>query len=239
MPGPISNEAEKPSAIDTGLACLVSMARYHNVAADPQQISHYFGTVRSPSAKDSPRTDCLDEKDLVRAARKLGLKASCLTADTGSLEKLALPAMAKSKAGEFFIIAKLADTRVLIHKPGEQKPQVLSVEAFSKYWNGQLILMTRRSLLPGMRGKFDISWFIPAIIKYKKILIQVLVASFFIQLFALITPLFFQVIIDKVLVHQGLTTLDVLCFALLVVSLFDVLLNGLRSYVFSHTTNRA
>ncbi|WP_255374977.1 ABC transporter transmembrane domain-containing protein, partial [Oleiphilus sp. HI0117] len=97
---------------------------------------------------------------------------------------------------------------------------------------------TRRSLLPGMNGKFDISWFIPAIIKYKKILMQVLVASFFIQLFALITPLFFQVIIDKVLVHQGLTTLDVLCFGLIVVSLFDVILNGLRTYVFSHTTNR-
>lgn len=98
--------------------------------------------------------------------------------------------------------------------------------------------MTKRSVLPGMSGKFDISWFIPAILKYKKILLQVIVASFFIQLFALVTPLFFQVIIDKVLVHQGLTTLDVLCFGLLVMSVFDIVLGGLRTYVFSHTTNR-
>jgi subfamily B ATP-binding cassette protein HlyB/CyaB len=65
-----------------------------------------------------------------------------------------------------------------------------------------------------------------------------LLASFFIQIFALITPLFFQVVIDKVLVHRGLTTLDVLAFGFLVVSLFDVILNGLRTYVFSHTTSR-
>lgn len=89
-----------------------------------------------------------------------------------------------------------------------------------------------------MTGKFDISWFIPAIIKHKKLLTEVLVASFFIQLFALITPLFFQVIIDKVLVHRGLTTLDVLAIGLLAISVFDVILNGLRTYLLSHTTNR-
>jgi subfamily B ATP-binding cassette protein HlyB/CyaB len=76
------------------------------------------------------------------------------------------------------------------------------------------------------------------LVKHKRILGQVLVASLFIQLFALITPLFFQVVIDKVLAHQGLSTLDVLCFGLLVISLFDVVLNALRNYVFSHTTSR-
>lgn len=86
--------------------------------------------------------------------------------------------------------------------------------------------------------RFDFSWFIPAVLKYRRFLAEVLLASFFIQLLALITPLFFQVVIDKVLVHRGLTTLDVLAFGLLVVSLFDVVLNGLRTYVFSHTTNR-
>jgi subfamily B ATP-binding cassette protein HlyB/CyaB len=66
----------------------------------------------------------------------------------------------------------------------------------------------------------------------------VLAASFFIQLFALVTPLFFQVVIDKVLVHRGLTTLDVLAIGLLAVSVFEVVLTGLRTYLFSHTTNR-
>ncbi|WP_156490314.1 MULTISPECIES: type I secretion system permease/ATPase [unclassified Oleiphilus] len=232
-----SNEAGKSSSVDTGLACLVSIARYHQVAADPEQIRHYFGT-NEPSSEAKNSASCLNDKDIVRAARHLKLKASLTKADIAKLEKMALPAIGLSKNGEYFILAKVADEKVLVQVPGSEKPQVFTLSEFEDYWNGRIILITRRSLLPGMNGKFDISWFIPAIIKYKKILMQVLVASFFIQLFALITPLFFQVIIDKVLVHQGLTTLDVLCFGLIVVSLFDVILNGLRTYVFSHTTNR-
>ena len=65
-----------------------------------------------------------------------------------------------------------------------------------------------------------------------------LVVSLFLQLFALVSPLFFQVVMDKVLVHHGLTTLDVLVIGLLVVVVFESVLNALRTYVFSHTTSR-
>jgi subfamily B ATP-binding cassette protein HlyB/CyaB len=92
--------------------------------------------------------------------------------------------------------------------------------------------------LPGQGSRFDFSWFLPAIVKYRRLLGEVLLASFFLQLFALVTPLFFQVVIDKVLVHRGMTTLDVLAIGLLAVSLFEVVLGGLRTYLFSHTTNR-
>jgi len=73
--------------------------------------------------------------------------------------------------------------------------------------------------------------------KYRRLLSEVLLASFF-QLFALVTPLFFQVVTDKVLTHRGYTTLDVLVFGLITVSIFETILGGLRTYVFSHTTNR-
>ena len=233
-----ANNDAKPS-IDSGLACLVSIARFHQVAADPEQIRHYCGVDNGyASVEEDVSTTCLNETDIVRAARHLKLKASLLRADISKLPKVALPAVGQTKTGSYFVIAKVSEDKVLVQKPGANNPQVYSLEEFRAIWNEHLILITRRSILPGMSGKFDISWFIPAIVKYKKILVQVLIASFFIQLFALITPLFFQVIIDKVLVHQGMTTLDVLCFGLIVVSLFDVLLNGLRTYVFSHTTNR-
>jgi len=74
--------------------------------------------------------------------------------------------------------------------------------------------------------------------KCRRLLSEVLLASFFLQLFALVTPLFFQVITDKVLTHRGYTTLDVLVFGLITVSIFETILGGLRTYVFSHTTNR-
>lgn len=99
-------------------------------------------------------------------------------------------------------------------------------------------MVTTRERLAGEDRAFDVSWFIPALVKYRSLLGEVLAASFFLQLFALITPLFFQVVIDKVLVHKGLTTLDVMLLGLAVVSIFEVLMGGLRTYVFSHTTNR-
>ncbi len=120
----------------------------------------------------------------------------------------------------------------------EQRPQVLSRDQFEEIWSGDLILITKRAGLLGSDSKFDFKWFIPAILKYRKLFTEVLLASFFIQLLALVTPLFFQVVIDKVLVHKGLTTLDVLAFGLIVVSLFEVLLGGLRTYLFSHTAQR-
>ena len=93
-------------------------------------------------------------------------------------------------------------------------------------------------MLAGKDRKFDITWFIPVIVKYRKLFKEVLLVSLFIQLFALVTPMFFQVVMDKVLVNRGLTTLDVLAFGLLVITVFDIVLNGLRTYVFSHTTSR-
>ena len=85
---------------------------------------------------------------------------------------------------------------------------------------------------------FDISWFLGAIHKYRHLLGEVLLASFFLQLFGLVSPLFFQVVIDKVLVSRTLSTLDVLVIGLIAIAMFDTVLGFLRSYLFAHTTNR-
>ena len=98
--------------------------------------------------------------------------------------------------------------------------------------------MARRASLTDLSRRFDISWFLGAVHKYRRLLTEVLVASFFLQLFALISPLFFQVVIDKVLVHRTMSTLDVLIIGLVAVSIFEGVLGTLRTYVFAHTTNR-
>ncbi|WP_164887390.1 type I secretion system permease/ATPase [Hahella sp. KA22] len=222
------SEKNSTGRLDTGLAALVMLARFHQVAADPAQIQHHFGT----------HENAFTEQALIRASRHLKLKAKAFTSSWEKLAHIALPAIAATQDGRYVVLARAAEDKVLIQDPASQGPQTLSKDEFMALWSGRLILITKRSVLPGMSGKFDISWFIPAILKYKSLLRDVIIASFFIQLFALITPLFFQVIIDKVLVHKGLTTLDVLAFGLIVLSIFDVVLNGLRNYVFSHTTNR-
>ncbi|MFQ5661601.1 MAG: type I secretion system permease/ATPase [Gammaproteobacteria bacterium] len=216
--------------MDTGLGCLIILSRLHGVPADAGQLHHQFG--------QSGRT--FSPQEILRAAKSLGLKARLIQSNWPRLLKTRLPAIAVHADGRFFLIAQVSteEDKVLIHDPREPSPITLSKEELEAMWAGQLILITRRAMLSNELKKFDFSWFIPAILKYKKLLGEVLIASFFIQIFALMTPLFFQVVIDKVLVHRGLTTLDVLAIGLLVVSLFDVVLNGLRTYVFSHTTNR-
>src|SRR6516165_3803339 len=98
--------------------------------------------------------------------------------------------------------------------------------------------MVRRAGLVDLSRRFDITWFIGAIHKYRRMLGEVLIASFFLQLFALVSPLFFQVVIDKVLVHRTLSTLDVLVIGLVGVGVFEAILGGLRTYLFAHSTNR-
>ena len=205
---------------------LVLVARFHGLAGEAGGLAHAFGN------------DTSDPGTLVRAGRQLGLKARSVTARWDQLADTPLPALAQDEDGQWFVLARLTDDKVLIHDPRAGRPEALVREDFEARWNGRLLLLTRRARL-GEAGKaFNLSWFIPSIVKYRKLLGEVLLASFFLQLFALATPLFFQVVVDKVLVHKGLTTLDVLCIGLLVLSLFEVTLGGLRTYLFSHTTNR-
>ncbi len=221
----LANNSEE---LDSGLMSLVQIARFHHIAANPDVIHHQFGS--------SEKT--LDTMSILRAARSLSLKAKLIQSNWSRLQSIPCPAIGISQQGEYFTFVDVATDKILVLLPGQMAPQVMQRKALEDFWSGGLILITRRSSLPAGLMQFDFSWFIPFILKYKRLLSEVLVASFFLQLFALVTPLFFQLIIDKVLVHKGLTTLDVLAFGLLVISLFDVVLNGLRTYVFSHTSNR-
>lgn len=216
------------AVVDTGLTSIVMLARLQGVSADPQQLQHQF--VESG--------EHFDEALILRAAKFLGLRAKAFESNWERLKKSAMPAIAGFANDRFVVVGRMVGDEILIQDPAEREPRKLGKEQFLELWTGRLILVTKRAVLPGMSGKFDFSWFIPSILKYKKLLSQVLIASFFIQLFALVTPLFFQIVIDKVLVHRGLTTLDVLAIGLIAVSFFEVILSGLRTYLFSHTTNR-
>lgn len=213
---------------DTGLIGLAMLARFHGVAADPDQLAHEFKEPGKP----------FGTSQVLLAAKSLGLKAKAVRSDWLRLERTPLPALASDKDGRFFILARIDGDQVLIQDPRIERPQVLGQDEFVARWNGELILFASRASLAGELARFDFTWFIPAVVKYRKLLGEVFLVSFALQLFALVTPLFFQVVMDKVLVHRGLTTLDVIAFGLLVVIVFEVLLSGLRSYVFAHTTSR-
>ena len=118
------------------------------------------------------------------------------------------------------------------------RPTIEPLAVFATQWSDELILITSRASLAGALAKFDFSGFIPSLFRYRRLFSEVLVVSLFLQLFALVSPLFFQVVMDKVLGHRGLTTLDVLVVGLIVVVVFESVLTTLRTYVLSHTTSR-
>ena len=131
----------------------------------------------------------------------------------------------------------------MVLRPDSQRPEIWSekqVEAGFALAGGKadLLLMTSREHIAGQKRAFDISWFIPALVKYRKPLRDVLVGSFFLQLVGLASPIFFQLVIDKVLVHQSMTTLEVLAIGLATVLVFETLLSALRNWLFAHTSNR-
>jgi len=140
--------------------------------------------------------------------------------------------------GGFLLLGKVGDDKALVQSPMSPRPTLMTRAEFEAAWDGYLVLMVRRAGLVDLSRRFDITWFIGAIHKYRRLLGEVLVASFFLQVFALVSPLFFQVVIDKVLVHRTLSTLDVLIIGLVTIAIFETILGILRTYLFVHTTNR-
>lgn len=210
---------------DSGLEALVTLLRLQGVAADAGQIRHRLGT------------DKIGAPEMLRCAKDLGLKTRAYRTDWSRLARTPLPAIAVLRDGGFLVLAKAGEDQVLVQSP-QARPTLMMQTEFLAVWDGTLILMARRAGLSDITRRFGISWFLGAMHKYRRLLGEVLLASFFLQMFALVSPLFFQVVIDKVLVHRALSTLDVLVVGLVAISMFETILGVLRTYLFAHTTNR-
>lgn len=216
------------------LSALIILAHFHGIAANPADILHRFS--------GSPNGD-LSETEWLLAAKQLELKAKIVRQPLARLYMASLPALVWRDDGQHFILAKVENGdadggKYLIQDLNTQQAIILNSAEFAHRYSGKLILVASRASILGSLAKFDFTWFIPAVIKYRRIFLEVLLVSVVLQLFALITPLFFQVVMDKVLVHRGFSTLDVVAVALLAVSLFEIVLGGLRTYIFAHTTSR-
>ena len=204
------------------------VARLHGIAVDADQLRHEQRT----------QSGNFQTKDLLAAAGRIGLKAKATKFSRDRLASTPFPAIAADRAGRFFVVARVQEQRVLIHDPAVGRPETWPHSRLEERDVHEVILVTSRASIIGELRRFDVSWFIPAIVKYRHLLGEVLVVSLFLQFFALATPLFFQVVMDKVLVHRAFSTLDVIACGLLLMVVFEVTLSALRSYIFAHTTSR-
>ena len=202
------------------------LIRFHGSKAQPEEILHAVQKNHSN----------FDITDALLYSKEQQFQSRLVKISSDRLEKIPDIAIAFTKEGHACLLKIIPDGLIVQMAQGEIKR--LDKAAFLAEFSEYFFLTKSRASILGSMAKFDFSWFIPAIIRYRRELRQVLLMSLIIQLIALATPLFFQVITDKVLVHQATTTLNVIAIGLLITILFDTSLGWIRSYVFSHTSSR-
>lgn len=221
-------EAKPRDDEDPGLAALVLIARFHGIAADAAHLRH----------QGAPRTSRFSTTDLLLAAKSLELKARVVRVPFDRLSRVPLPALLLDRDGRHCIIARAQESQFLIQEGDSSPPHITSAQQVTERYTGRVILFASRASLAGELARFDFSWFIPAIVKYRRLLLEVLGVSLLLQLFGLVSPLTFQVVMDKVLTNRAFSTLSVMCLVLLICTVFEAILTGIRNTVFAHTTNR-
>jgi len=227
---PIHNLLGQAKTVDAGLTALCGIASYYRIAADPFAL-----------ARELALTGPATASDIARAAGRAGLRARIVEKPTATrLEQAPAPAIVKRRDGGFVIFGgRTATSGYRLIDPVTRIDQELDFSALCDAIEPMIILVQRRMLGAGTDPRsFGFRWFLPSIWRYRRPLLHVLIASLFIQVFALITPLFFQIVVDKVLAHKSYSTLFVLVGGIAAIGLFDVVLQYLRTYALSHTTNR-
>jgi subfamily B ATP-binding cassette protein HlyB/CyaB len=193
----------------------------HKVAADPAALRHALGHSAPASADELARL----------AVRHEGVRAKPVSADFRRLLRLPLPAMGNGPEG-WFLIGRAEGEEALIQRPG-RPPEKLGRQELTAVWSGELLLITTRENVGGVAGRFDVTWFIPQIVRYRRLIGEVLLITFALNLLGLAAPLFFQV-----LVHNTLATLQVLAVGFVAVSLWEVVFSWLRTRLFSETSQK-
>lgn len=213
---------------DSGLSCFMIVMKFHGIPITREQSENLAVLDAEQKA---------GELEIIQSANALKMKAKlcCLKIDT--LNDIKAPIIAKDKNSEFFIIAKSQEEKFMVLFTDENQPKVLTREELAEIWDGTAILITKKGMVD-REAVFSFKWFIPTILKFRKEFIQVLIAVFIIQILGILTPVMTQVVVDKVLVHRSISTLNVIVIGISVVYVYELILGLAKNYVFTHTTNR-
>jgi subfamily B ATP-binding cassette protein HlyB/CyaB len=219
------------------------MARLHQIPANADLLRHDF----APAAKAPGEEARFGDYEIIAAAKSLGFRAGRARLGTADASSAIMPVICSRSSGGYFILLGQADPRgrhgagvpeaaeplfLVSLADGGAGPKKLTAAGLEALWDGRAIVMTPRG--GGISGKireFNLGWFFRPLRKYWRLFIWVLVASFLMQLLGLATPFFFQLVMDKVLVHSALTTLTVLAAGYIIASVLETALAVTRNYL--------
>lgn len=213
---------------DSGLTCVALIGTYYRKPVEPLWLRHELGLGGRRATGD----------DLVRAAILAGFSARRLPREQPDrLTRLPKPAIIGLADGSYTILGKGPDGLTLLDH-ATYDARATTLEEIQRLWSGEIIQISQNKETGSGDESFGIGWFMAALARNRSPFIEVLALSFFVQIFALITPLLFQVVIDRVLVHNAVSTLNIVVTALVVFGFFEAALTYLRNYILSHTSSR-
>ncbi|WP_375792058.1 cysteine peptidase family C39 domain-containing protein, partial [Paraburkholderia atlantica] len=169
-------------------------------------------------AKFQGKLNLFGNQLLLLAAKEIGTTAKLVHQSVDRINRAPLPAIGIDNDGQYFIAGKYdtggAEPRMVMQRPGSA-PILVPLNELIGLWSGELILCTSKASFAGKLAKFDFTWFIPAIVKYRSLRSEILSISLVLQIISLFTPMFFQAVMDKVLVNHAMQTLNVIAIGLI------------------------
>jgi ATP-binding cassette, subfamily B, bacterial HlyB/CyaB len=237
-----SAAAQSRSTKHTSLKCLALVARHHGLDVSADRMIHDYSLIDQEP----------ELRKILRIAKDCGLKAKHVRMNWLQLQKLdqGFPVMARLENGNYVIFVGFRQVEVT---PGEKPVDQMAVfdpladqqgfvfldrEQLEKSWKGELILAKRSYSLMDSNQPFSLKWFIPEVLKQRIAFVDVAIAALFIHVISLVVPLFFQIVIDKVLTNFAIDTLHVLTVGICIALVFDAMLGYLRSYLLLHATSK-
>jgi subfamily B ATP-binding cassette protein HlyB/CyaB len=220
------SDQSAPAHVASGPTLLAALLAMHRIVADPAQLRHDLGHA-------NPATST----ELVRLAKaRPDVRAKRRQAKWSDLTRVPLPALAHGPDG-WFLIGRAGEDDVLVQWPGADVAK-LSQAQLAPVWSGELILITTRETVGATDRQFDFTWFIPQIVKYRMLIGEVLLITLALNLLGLAAPLFFQNVVDKVLVNDTMSTLTVLAVGFVLVSVWETIFGWLRTRLYSETSQK-
>lgn len=222
----------------TALKCLAWVATHHGIDLSVERLKHTYAVGQ----------EVVSQAMMLRMAKKAGLRARITRADWQTLFNLgeAYPAAVQLTNGNWVVVTAAAaapdgEQFVRVIDPlaeRQNEPVIVDRARFCANWSGVVLLVKRHNRSAAEREKFGFRWFVPELLREWRLFADVAVAAILLYALGLVLPIFFQLVIDKVLVHESFTTLYVLAAGAIGALIFDAIFNFLRRYLMLYATNR-
>jgi ATP-binding cassette, subfamily B, bacterial HlyB/CyaB len=216
------------SASDCGAACLVMVSRYWGKRFSVNRLRDTANVDRNGASL----------RGLSTAAESIGFATRPVKASLDQLAKQKLPAIVHWEGKHYIVVYQVTRKNVIVADPAIGQ-RILTHAQFGRGWTGYALLLQPTAFLKDTKETTTPFWqFFELMKPHAVVMLEVFIASIFIQIFGLITPLFTQLILDRVVVQRSELSLTAVGLGLLIFSLFRVAMMGLRQYLLDHTSNR-